>query len=281
MNTRGKIIIGNWKLNGSKQLMEQTLQVLGQTIDLADSKKNLSLAISAPAIYAGEMIRLAGETSDRLLIGCKNINTDPHMFTGELTAQTAKKLGCKLCLVGHAERHSPLNEGDYSYRLKVEQLLEAGIAPVLCIGDSEEQNSAEKSSTVMFQQLSYALANLSGKLTGSRPLYIAYEPAYNTSQQKPLTSIFAQNVHAEIRKMLEEILGKDCAQNIPIIYGGSINLDNALDLINQPDVDGLLVSCANSNLQHFRAICNRVITFSPVFNYVTEHKDSDNRYAAC
>ncbi len=278
MNKREKIIIGNWKLNGSKQLMQDTLVELGQAINPHHAANNFTLAICSPSIYVGEMIQLAMQISNKLLIGCKNINTDPYTFTGELSAHTAKAMGCKLCLVGHAERRTALNEGNYSYHIKVKQLLAAGVSPALCIGETLEEKLAGKTYTVLHQQITQALAGIT--LGDNTPLYIVYEPAYAISSSQALTPVFAQAVHADIRRLLSDILGATQANKIAIIYGGSVNHDNALNLIAQPDVDGLLIGCANSNLQHFRAICNKVFSLAPVFNYATERKDYENHMDA-
>lgn len=274
MNTRGKIIIGNWKLNGSKQLMQDTLLELGHSLDQPDAANNFTLAICSPGIYVREMIQLASQISRKLFVGCKNINTDPHTFNGELSAPAAKKMGCKLCLVGHAERRSTLNEGNYSYHLKVKQLMAAGLAPALCIGETLEEKLAGKTCEVLHQQLAQTLEGIT--LDANTPLYIVYEPAYALSSSQALTPVFAQAIHADIRRLLAYIVGPTQADKIAIIYGGSVNHDNALSLITQPDVDGLLIGCANSNLQHFRAICNKVFALAPVFNYTTEHKDYEN-----
>lgn len=271
MNTRGKMIIGNWKLNGSKQLMQDALLELGQAINLHCAVNNVTLAICSPSIYVREMIQLAMQVSSKLLVGCKNIHTDPHTFTGELTAQAAKTIGCKLCLIGHAERHTTLNEGNYSYHIKMKQLMAAGVSPALCIGETLEEKLAGKTYAALHRQLTEALADVA--LGGNTPLYIVYEPAYAISSSQAITPVFAQTVHADIRHILSDIVGATEADSIAIIYGGSINHDNALSLITQPDVDGLLIGCANSNLQHFRSICHKIFSLEPVFNYATEHKD--------
>lgn len=272
---RPKLIIGNWKLNGSKQLMEETLSDLGQALNHPRAPSNIKLALCSPSIYAREMIQHAREVSDKILIGSKNINTDPYTFTGDLSAQALKELGCSLCLVGHAERSFKLNEGNYSYQIKVSQLLQAGIAPALCIGESLEEHLANETSSALKQQLTQSLAGIS--LSATTPLYIIYEPAYAVSSGQPQAPQFAQTVHALIRKLLAELYGDACANSIGIIYGGSVNHDNALNLMAQPDVDGLLIGCANSNLQHFRAICSKIFTLAPVFNYAAEFND----YSAC
>lgn len=273
MNRRGKTIIGNWKLNGSKQLMQDTLLELGSQIQQSPSADQCRLAICSPGIYVSEMIQIARPLGDKLLVGCKNINTDPHTFTGDLSAHTAQKLGCKICLIGHAERRAALNEGNYSYHIKVKQLVAAGVAPLLCIGETLEEKLAGKTREVLQQQLHQALAGIS---FGDTDLYVVYEPAYALSSSQGLTPIFAQAVHVDIRALLTEILGQTQAEKTAIIYGGSVNCDNALSLIAQPDVDGLLIGCANSNLQYFRSICNNIFSLAPVFNYATERKDYEN-----
>lgn len=274
MNNRGKLILGNWKLNSSKQVMQEMLIDLGQALTGEQAPANFKLALCTPSIYVREMVKLAQAASDKLLIGCKNINTDPHSFTGDFSAALAQEAGCKLCLVGHAERRIGLNEGDYSYAIKVRQLLGAGVAPALCIGETLEEKLAGQTHAVLRLQLQRALAGI--ELGADQTLYIVYEPAYAISCGQALTPVFAQQVHADIRHLLAELLGAAQAQRIAIIYGGSVNHDNALSLIAQADVDGLLIACASSNLQHFRAICNRVFALAPVFNYATELKDYEN-----
>ncbi len=273
MNKRGKIIIGNWKLNGSKQLVEDTLLELGEVINQSGKEFDCSIAICSPAIYTNEIVQLAARISDKLIVGCKNINTDPHTFTGELTAHAAKTLGTKLCLVGHGERHSTLNEGNYSNHLKIKQLIDAGITPALCIGEKLEDQLAGNTYDVLYQQLTQSL---NGIELNNHPLYIVYEPAYEASSCQRSTAIYAQPIHAAIRQILSDILGANYADNTSIIYGGSVNHDNALELINQSEIDGLLIGCVNANLPHFRTICKKVFSHSPVFSYSTESKEFEN-----
>lgn len=275
MNNRGKLIIGNWKLNGSKQLMQDVLTELGQALNNQKTPDNFKLAICPPSIYVSEMIQLAQHSGTHLWVGCQNISIHTQgSYTGELSATMVKEAGCELCLVGHSERRTLFNEDDQSCQTKVRLLIAEGVIPVLCIGETLQEKFSGKTREVLSRQLQQALEGTT--LTEGKQLYIAYEPVYAIGSGHAVMPEQAQAVHSEIRLLLAELMGADIASQVSILYGGSVTRDNALNLIACPDVDGLLIGGASLNAQHFRTICNQVFSLAPVFNYPHKMKSYEN-----
>lgn len=265
MVVRGKLIIGNWKLNGSKRLVRELLDELER--DLTQGvPEGLRLAVCPPSIYISELVGMAEARGAQLIVGCQHISSySQGSFTGELSARMIKDAGCQICLVGHSERRTLFREDDLSCRDKMGLLLDEGITPVLCIGETLAQKQAGETNLVLQEQLTRALSGLG--LTLERKVHIAYEPIYAIGTGHAVTPDQAQVIHQDIRQMLNQIVGDELARQISILYGGSVTRDNALSLVACPDVDGLLIGGASLSPEHFRTICKKIFALAKVFNY--------------
>jgi triosephosphate isomerase (TIM) len=264
MAIREKLIIGNWKLNGSKQLINELLEELDQDLS-SGIPDGFSVAICPPSIYVSELVNLSGAHGSSLTVGCQNVSHFTQgSFTGELSARMIKDAGGKLCLVGHSERRTIFSESDHLCHDKISALLAEGITPVLCIGESLGEKEAGQTSKVLRDQLSGALSNLDLKET--KLLHIAYEPVYAIGTGYAITPEQAQSIHLEIRKILADLIGSDLANKISVLYGGSVTRDNAQNLIARPDVDGLLIGGASLSPEHFHTICKNVFSLAPNFS---------------
>lgn len=258
MSNKGKLIIGNWKLNGNKHLMREMLGELNKSQEDYAAKK-ITVSLCPPSIYVSELIRMAASSNARLVVGCQNISTYTQgSFTGELSAQMLKESGCSICLVGHSERRALFKETNKDCQIKIQLLLNEGITPVLCIGETLDENINGNTVTVLSQQLEQALTDIDTNLYPK--IGIAYEPVYAIGSGTAISPAQVQQVHTEIRLMLAKMAGKNIAQKMSILYGGSVNKDNALNLISCEDVDGLLIGGASLDPQHFHAICNTAIS---------------------
>jgi triosephosphate isomerase (TIM) len=265
MVKRGKLIIGNWKLNGSKRLIRELLDELER--DLKQGVPDgLRLAVCPPSIYVSDLVSMAEAKGAQLIVGCQNISSySQGSFTGELSAKMIKDAGCQICLVGHSERRTLFLEDDLNCRDKMGLLLDEGIIPVLCIGETLAQKQAGETNQVLREQLRGALSGLG--LTQKRIIHIAYEPVYAIGTGHAVTPDQAQAIHQAIRQMLNEIVGDELAKQISILYGGSVTRDNALSLVACADVDGLLIGGASLSPEHFRTICKKIFALAKVFNY--------------
>lgn len=171
---------------------------------------------------------------------------DTGAFTGDIPMKTLKTLGCNYVLCGHSERRQYHGDTDAFIAAQIDTALRHGLIPILCIGETEEEREAGKTHDVLKTQLSAVLTNLSSKLTAENFL-IAYEPVWAIGSGKTPTPADANSTHTFIRSLLPH-------KDIRIIYGGSMNGDNAADLLSQEDVDGGLPGGASLKPDEFQKI---------------------------
>ena len=262
---RGKLIIGNWKLNGSKRLVGELLDELDRELKQG-VPDGLRLAVCPPSIYISDLVSMAEVRGAELIVGCQHISSYTQgSYTGELSARMIKDAGCQICLVGHSERRTLFREDDSSCRDKMSLLLDEGITPVLCIGETLEQKQVGATNLVLRAQLEQSLSGLG--LCQERKIHIAYEPVYAIGTGHAVSPDQAQHIHSDIRQILSQIVGKELAEQISILYGGSVTRDNALSLVACPDVDGLLIGGASLSPEHFRTICKKIFSLAKVLSY--------------
>lgn len=169
-------------------------------------------------------------------------------YTGEVGAQSLKQLGVKYVLVGHSERRMYFKEGGELINLKISQALKNSLIPVLCIGESFKERQAKKTHLILRKQLEEALVNL--KISDDKLIIVAYEPIWAIGSGKAISPQEAESAHVFIKGVSAEIIGQ-----IPrVIYGGSVNANNASDFLEWPNIDGLLVGGASLKLDEFSKI---------------------------
>lgn len=173
-------------------------------------------------------------------------------FTGELSAAMLQDVGCHYVILGHSERRALMDETDQDVNRKVLAALEAGLVPIVCVGESLEQRESGQTSEVVGRQFERSLADLDEQQITR--LVIAYEPVWAIGTGKVATPEQAEEIHADLRKMLEKRYNPDVAGKVQILYGGSVKPDNASDLLAQPNVDGALVGGASLKADSFSGI---------------------------
>jgi len=173
-------------------------------------------------------------------------------FTGEVSAPMLLDAGCRYVLIGHSERRRWFGESNEDVNRKAKAALKAGLFPVVCVGETLDEREAEQTFSVIRRQLKEGLNNISAN--DIRRSIVAYEPVWAIGTGKTATPEQAVEVHDFIRQFLERIYGKDIAAGICILYGGSVNPDNAGSLMAQKDIDGLLVGGASLDAGSFRKI---------------------------
>jgi triosephosphate isomerase len=173
-------------------------------------------------------------------------------FTGEISALMLKDIGCTYVLCGHSERRHVLGETDELINKKVSAAISGGLLPILCVGELLEERQAGRTAEVVNRQIRSGLAGLGDEKCSA--VTVAYEPVWAIGTGLTATPQQAQEVHALIRKLLWEIYDSQLAEEIGILYGGSVKPSNAGELMREEDVDGLLVGGASLNADDFVAI---------------------------
>jgi len=248
---RKKVIAGNWKMNNdaeqSVQLINTLLQKLPQThaeVVIAPSFVNLALAVektkNSPIIVAAQNMHFA----------------EKGAFTGEVSASMLEAIGIKTTILGHSERRAYFNETDESLSKKVDTALKHGIRVVFCIGEELADRKANKHFEVVGNQIKNGLFHLPAEAW--QHLVLAYEPVWAIGTGETATPEQAQEIHHFIRKTISDKYGKDVADNVSILYGGSVKPDNAKEIFAKEDVDGGLIGGAALKADDFVSIIKSI-----------------------
>lgn len=248
---RMPIIAANWKMNMTNV---EAVYFSEKIKVLADDSEGVKIIICPPYTALSDMqVVLSG--SD-IKLGAQNMHYEAKgAFTGEISAQMLRPL-CDYVLVGHSDRRHIFHETDEVFNKKVIAALENGLMPILCVGEILEEREAGRTAEVVRRQLKDGLAGLGA--VHMAKVILAYEPVWAISRgnaaQKSATSQDAQDVHALIRGELLRMFGKDTAQRVRILYGGSMKPENATELLSMPDIDGGLIGNASLEPDKFFAI---------------------------
>ena len=246
---RQTLIAGNWKLNGTKQSIIDLLAGISAGLD--GDATNAAVAVCAPYIY----VPLVGDelSGNTISWGAQDVSEHASgAYTGEVSAPMLAEFSCKYCLVGHSERRSLHNETDSQVASKFKALKDAGIAPVLCVGESLEERDQGITEDVVKKQI-LAVIDAHG-ISSLEDAVIAYEPVWAIGTGRTATPDQAQEVHASIRALLASF-DKAIAEKTQILYGGSMNPANASALLAMSDIDGGLIGGASLKADDFLAIC--------------------------
>lgn len=247
---RRKIVAGNWKMNGSKDLA-QTL-VSDVRSQAASLDNGVEVVIIPPAIYVPDVVASAG---DVLSVGVQNVaQWASGAYTGEISADMALDQGCQYVLVGHSERRQLFAETDAAVSEKVGRILTSGLQAMVCVGETLEEREAGKAETVVAAQVKAGLATVTSEQW--QRVVVAYEPVWAIGTGKTATAQDAQAMHASIRQVLSEMGAP--ANEISLLYGGSVKADNAAALFAEPDIDGGLIGGASLKAEDFVSICRSV-----------------------
>ncbi len=245
---RDVLIAGNWKMNGSRDSIKALLDGLKQGIGQVNKAQ---VAVCAPFIYLPDVAdQLAGSP---IAWGAQNVSTEASgAFTGEVAASMINDFNCQYIIVGHSERRSYYGETDEIVAKKFGVVLEAGMTPIFCIGETLEQREKGITEEVVASQIQAVIDAHGAQALGKG--VIAYEPVWAIGTGKTATPDQAQAVHAFIRQRIAES-DQAVADSIVIQYGGSMNAGNAKDLLAQPDIDGGLIGGASLKAEDFLTIC--------------------------
>ena len=246
------LVAGNWKMHGSKAMVSKLLEGLlaGSSVN---GKADLAVFPSFPYLSLAESI-LSGS---HIHWGGQTLNPNPQgAHTGETSGNMLVDMGCRYVLVGHSERRSIYAESDADVAERFKAALDAGLEPVLCVGETLEERESNQTEAVVERQLD-AVINSVGIDAFSRAT-VAYEPVWAIGTGLTATPDQAQTVHAFIRDKLTSLNGIIGGQ-LRILYGGSVNGSNAAELFAQSDIDGGLVGGASLTAEDFLAIYSAIV----------------------
>ena len=240
---RTPFVAGNWKMNTDRAGgVELAKAVAGHGVTGVD------VGCAPPFVYLSAVKEALGTSA---LLGAQDIYFEQSgAFTGEISADMLKDVGCDFVIVGHSERRHVIGEHTELLAKKAAAVYNAGLTLVHCVGETLEERDGDRTLSVVEQQL----AELSPKMDDPSRLVIAYEPVWAIGTGRTATDEQAQEVHAYIRTELAEEWDPGFADRVRIIYGGSVKPDNAAGLMAQPDVDGALVGGASLKADQFLPI---------------------------
>lgn len=245
---RQPMVAGNWKMNGSSDSVKELMAGIKAGMG---SVKKTEVVVCPPAVYIPRVVGAAADSG--IKVGSQNIcDQDKGAFTGEISGEMLKDVGCEYAIVGHSERRSLYAETDAMVANRFAAARRNGIKPIFCIGETLAEREKGITNEVCSRQIDAVIA-----LEGVEALadgVIAYEPVWAIGTGKTATPEQAQEVHAFIREKIRG-LNAEVADGLRILYGGSMNAANAAELIGQPDIDGGLIGGAALKAEDFLTIC--------------------------
>jgi triosephosphate isomerase (TIM) len=245
---RRPVVAGNWKMHGSRSANEALLTDLERRLkpDL-----QVDVVVFPPYVYLADAVRMLDEGP--IAVGAQDVCAEPvGAFTGQVAAAMLKDVGCRYVIVGHSERRRLYHEDDGIVARKFVAVLQAGLTPVLCVGETLEEREAHRTEAVVARQLEAVTAmNGVGSLAEA---IVAYEPVWAIGTGRTASPQQAQDVHAYLRGRIGAQDAK-MARHLRILYGGSVKAANAAELFSMPDVDGGLVGGASLSADEFLEIC--------------------------
>ncbi len=246
---RKYLIAGNWKMNAGPAEGKQKAEELAKTW----SGKNLTneALICPPFVTISAVQSQFSSTS--LLTGAQNVSDqDEGAYTGEVSINMLKDAGCSHVIVGHSERREMYGEDSALVAAKAKKVIDANLKAIVCVGEKLESRKANEQENVVRKQLDAVLETISAG--DADKIVIAYEPVWAIGTGETATPDQAQSMHQFIRARVEEKWGKDAADSMQILYGGSMKPGNAEELLSQPDVDGGLIGGASLEPDSFSEI---------------------------
>lgn len=250
---RKKIVAGNWKMNTN---LNEALDLISEIKKGSEQFSAIEKIIFPPFTFLKTASDSFGK-ENTFFVGAQNCSEHiKGAYTGEISAGMLSSVGCKFVLVGHSERRTFFKENDKQLILKIQNALKNNLHIIFCFGEQLEERKSEKHFETVKEQLENVLKNFSESELNK--MYLAYEPVWAIGTGETATPQQAQEMHAYIRKIISELFSSALAQNIPILYGGSCNAQNAKELFSCADVDGGLIGGASLKAADF---CKIIASF--------------------
>jgi triosephosphate isomerase len=242
------VIAGNWKMHHGPSATRKFFNEFSPVFSGAEP----TILIFPPALSLLAAAESRGGRPE-ISLGIQNIHWEPKgAFTGEHSAAMALASGARFALVGHSERRHVFGETDAEVELKVTAAMREGLTPVVCVGETLDERQEGRLQEVIVRQLDAALVGISED--AKKPILVAYEPVWAIGTGETATTHDVADAHSVLRRRLREVRGDAYAQEVAILYGGSVKPDNAAELLAVTDVDGVLVGGASLDPQSFARI---------------------------
>lgn len=240
-------VIGNWKLNPYFQPAEQLFEAVAEAYHNQPALQQCEIAVAVPSAYLAYF-----SNSKKLSIAAQDVSVISGLgaYTGELSAELLKHAGVELVLVGHSERRELFADDVARVQQKIKNTLQAGLSVVYCVGESLAQREAGQAQQIVLQQIQDLIAVIDAEQWSS--VLIAYEPIWAIGTGKTASPQDAQQMHASIRAYLQQ--HSAAAASVPLLYGGSVKPENALELAACADINGALVGGASLDATSFISI---------------------------
>ncbi len=244
-----KLIVGNWKMNGHRH----TWKALTEEIINGAKGLKSQIVLCPPFLGIGGVLHMIEEAESAVKVGAQNVaRFEQGAHTGDISAQMLKDVGCAYSIVGHSERRLGHGETDKRINLKAILCVESNISPILCVGETETEKAAHQTFQVLEDQLEQGLENV--PFNQNCPVVVAYEPVWCIGTGSIPDAAQIKEIFRFLRRKLEELYDEYTAQDIFLLYGGSVNGENAAEILHIENVDGVLVGGASLQSESFLAI---------------------------
>ncbi|MGC2109835.1 MAG: triose-phosphate isomerase [Candidatus Korobacteraceae bacterium] len=247
---RKKLIAANWKMYKTP---EQTAQFFQDFLPMVASQTRDEIVVCPP--FVDLQVAVEAASGSNVAIGAQNLHWEKEgAYTGEISAGMLTAIDVTHVIIGHSERRQYFNETDDTVNRKLEVALENGLTPIVCVGEVLEERDAGLTEDVLRRQCMRAFNGISARKAAK--MTVAYEPVWAIGTGKTATPQMAEDAHMVIRHEAEKAFGEEFAQNLRILYGGSVKPDNASALMAESDIDGALVGGASLDPVSFTKIVN-------------------------
>ncbi len=241
---RTRVIAGNWKMHTT---LDEAVELVSEMRYGLDEIEGVEKIICPPFISLAKTRELLSGSTIKL--GAQDVfYEDKGAFTGEISAPMLSNL-CQYVIIGHSERRAYFHETDTDVNRKIKAAMRHGLKPILCVGENLSQNEAGATEAVIREEMVGGLEGIA-----SPNLLIAYEPIWAIGTGRAATAVHAQKVMAFIRRLFAEISTQESANELPLLYGGSVTAENIGEFLTQPDIDGALVGGASLKPAQFLSI---------------------------
>ncbi|MGM0417918.1 MAG: triose-phosphate isomerase [Thermodesulfobacteriota bacterium] len=250
MAKRNLLVAGNWKMHKTPdESAEEASKIVSMLEDSDFKDKEVMIAPSFTGLYStGKALK-----NTKITLGAQNMfYEEKGAYTGEISPSMLKGCGCSYVIIGHSERRQIFNETDELINKKISAAISNSLTPVFCVGETKSERNENKTINVLDKQIKNGLKGIS--VSGSNELVIAYEPVWAIGTGDTATPDQVEKVHKNIRGLIEKIYNKNVAENIKILYGGSVKSGNAAELLSLDNVDGALVGGASLDAKDFTEI---------------------------
>ena len=248
---RRKVIAGNWKMN---MLPNEAMNFISGLAPLAKDA-NCEVILCVP--YTDLFYSLLTAQNTKIKIGAQNMHWEEKgAYTGEIAPEMLTSINVEYVIIGHSERRKYFNETDETVNKKIRAAIAHGLKPIVCVGETIKQRELDLTNEVITQQIELALKDIPKEKI--EDIIIAYEPIWAIGTGKVATKEDANNTIKQIREKIRTLYNDEVAQNVTILYGGSVKNENAKELFETSDIDGGLIGGASLKLDEFKEIIKSI-----------------------